>query len=187
MIRVLVILLVLSSPLMGQNISFGVHGCAAWSKLELSNEIVTVETEDYSSFYGAGVDVSFKPAMSPVGVEAGFTYLVRTEEVSGISATYKTHPLYVNGKFYINPMFYVGGGVNYTFWNFEIADLKLEDINSQLGFQFGGGVETGAGSIRLYGNAFYMIQKGKYSPDVGSETDIEVKSIQVRAGVRFGG
>lgn len=187
MVRMLVILMLFTSPLMAQGISIGLHGCGAWSKLEVSSMGGSAESDDYEMFYGAGADVSIKPPLSPLGVEGGFTYLVRNEDNGDSEGTFKTHPLYVNGKFYLSPMFYVGGGLNYTFWSIEIDGMDWEDLSSKIGFQVGGGIELGAGGMKIYGNAFYMIQKGSYEPEGVDAVDLETKSIQVRAGIRFGG
>ena len=176
MIRAFVLLLFMAGSVMAQGISFGIHGCGAWSKLKGSTELLSIESNDYTNFYGIGGDIALKPARSPIGVEAGFTYLVRNEKHDGMDFGFKTHPLYVNGKLYLNPMFYVGGGVNYTFWDFDINDIQIEDLNSRLGYQFGGGVETGAAGISLYGNAYYMIQKGKIEPDSEESGNLQIRS-----------
>jgi len=188
MLRVLLILVFLCTPLLAQSVSFGVHGCGAWSKLEMSNEESSTES-DYETFYGAGVDVSFKPPLSPIGVEAGATYLFRKEkdETLDIEGTFKTHPLYVNGKFYLSPMSYVFGGVNYTIWGIEVEDEEVENMKGKLGFQAGVGLEIGAGGTRIYVSGCYMIQKGTIEDESVGDIDIETKSLQLRVGLKFGG
>lgn len=186
MVRALIIVLLTATPLVAQGgITWGLHGCMAWSDNDTGSD---VGSDDREVFYGGGVDITYKPPMSPIGVEGGFTYLVHEDEEDAFDVSYGAHPIYVNGKFFLNPMIYVCGGVNYTLWKFEINDEGVDDLSSEIGFQFGGGVELGTGSTRLFGSLMYMIQKGKWEPSGGfGEAELEFKSFQVRAGLRFGG
>ncbi len=191
MIRVVVILLLLSSPLLAQGVSFGVHGCGSWLKGEFESGGFSYESEDYETIYGIGGDVMFKPPMSPLGIEAGFTYLSKSETEDDVEFETKGHPLYVNGKFYFSPLMYVGGGVNYTLWDVSAGDEEY-DIDGKIGFQGGVGIEFGAGSLKLYGSAFYFVQKGEMQVDefafpVDEAINVELKGLQIRAGIRFGG
>ena len=113
------------------------------------------------------MDITFRPALSPIGIEGGATYLFRKEddEELGLEGTFKTHPLYVNGQFYLSPMSYVFGGVNYTIWGIEIEDEDLENLKGKLGFQAGVGLIIGAGGTKIYVSGCYMIQKGKIEDD----------------------
>jgi len=187
MCRIIFILLFVGPSLFAQGVSIGLHGCMAWSKFEVETEEYTISFNDAELFYGAGVDISIKPPASPLGVEGGFTYLIRNEEEAEIEYKYGAHPAYINAKFFIMPMVYLGGGLNYTFWKIEAGGEKLDDLSGGIGFQIGGGVEMGVSSLKLYGSAYYMIQNGKWEPEGDSEVDVKSKSFQIRAGIRFGG
>ena len=61
MFRVLFIMLFLSAPLLAQGgVSFGVHGCGAWSKLKMGQDDFTIETDDYSQFWGGRCGYNFQ-------------------------------------------------------------------------------------------------------------------------------
>ena len=192
MIRVVVILLLLSSPLLAQGVSFGVHGCGSWLKGEFTSGGFSYESVDYETIYGLGVDVVYNPPLLPLGIEAGFTYLSKSDTESNVVFEAKGHPLYLNGKFYFGPFTYVGAGINYTLWDVSV-DGKEHDVDNKLGFQGGIGAELGSKDLKIYGSAFYFIQKGEMQVDddielqVDGAFDVELKGLQIRAGIRFGG
>jgi opacity protein-like surface antigen len=192
MIRVLVILLVLTGPVFAQGLSYGVHACGSWLKSDFEAGAFSYEPEDYETIYGLGVDGMFKPMLLPIGVEAGFTYLSSSEIEGETPFKANGHPFYINGKYYFTPFTFVGVGLNYTFWNVEIEGNDI-DVDGKIGFQFGVGAEFSLSSLKLHGSAFYYIQNGKFSGedfpvvvDV-DEADVQLKGLQIRAGVRFGG
>jgi len=187
MLRVIIIILILCPAIFAQNVSLGLHGCAAWSKFELDAGWYNAESDNHELFYGGGADITIKPALSPIGIEAGATFLIRTETENDIESQFINIPLYANGKLFLSPMMYVAGGINYTIWKIEVDGDKIEDLKGKMGFQFGGGIEMGAGSSRLYISAYYVIMKGEIEPAQGDVTELESKSLQVRAGLRFGG
>ena len=168
MFRILLFLLLLSGPVYGQ-IYLGVHGAGSWSKLtEVAGKDVGDAYNDYESVYGFGGDIMFRPTASPFGVEAGFTYLSKSNEDLDVEAKGGAHPIYVSGVFFISNMMYLTAGFNYTLWNLEVDDVSLENIDGKLGYQAGLGIELGAGKFKLYGVGYYMIQKGEITdiPDI---------------------
>jgi len=194
MLRILLLLLFLCGPVYGQ-IYLGLHGAGSWSKLtEVAGEDVGDAYDDYESVYGFGGDIMFRPTASPFGIEAGFTYLSKTDEDAGVEAKGGAHPIYVSGVFYISNSMYLTAGVNCTLWNLEVNDESLDNIDGKLGYQGGIGIELGAGKIRLYGVAHYMIQKGEITdipdiPELGIDMpdtiEFETQSFLVRTGIRI--
>jgi Outer membrane protein beta-barrel domain len=196
MLRLLVVLMLLSSPLVAQNISVGAHVCGSWLSGEINSGNLAIKSKDKAEIYGIGADVTIHPSLSPLAIEAGFTYLFKDDEKDledlSIKAALKGSPAYVNVKFFLNPLIYLVGGVNFTFWDVEIDDISIDDISGKMGYQGGVGVEFGSGNMKLFGSAMYFIQNGETDqmPDLPiallSQSEFESKGFQVRAGIRIG-
>lgn len=195
MLRILLLVLLLCGPVYGQ-VYLGLHGAGSWSKLtKVAGEDVGDSYDDYERVYGFGGDIMFRPTASPFGIEAGFTYLSKTDEDGDIESKGGAHPIYVSGVFFISNSMYLTAGVNYTLWNLEVNEESLDNIDGKLGYQGGVGIELGSGKIRLYGVGYYMIQKGEVTdiPDIPEldgqlpdTIEFETQGFLIRAGIRIG-
>jgi hypothetical protein len=198
MLRILVLLLLLCGPVYSQ-VYLGLHGAGSWSKLnEIAGQDVSDQYDDYEDVFGFGGDLSIRATGSPFGIEAGFTYLNKASTDLDVDAEWDAHPIYISGVFFLSNMLYLSAGVNYTLWDMKLEDESLDNLDGKLGYQFGLGVELGAGKFRLYGVGYYMIQKGEVTQAEDLPTafgvqlesapeviDFESRSFLIRAGIRI--